>query len=189
MSFATEKASLLAILKENECSAAKDVYANMNAYADIPGIYFKYGNAFDGDNPYLNTLAVIFDDPSIVAEGIYYNKVAAGVVNPKIVLKSTYTTITVNLSGNYGDIEIGGASIITEIIITNNTLVGTLTIAGGSVVQKLTIDPGSCIESLIVKSENGQDSTLNKIVGSCVKNLGVSGDSDFGGFDCDYTLL
>lgn len=188
MSFATEKDALIAILKDKNCPATKDVYSNLNSYADIPTKFFRYGKAFDGDNVYLDTLAVLFDNPSLVAEGFIYNQVGAVLNNPKVVAKATYTTININTGGNYGQLDICDVSVIDEIIISGATRVESLNITGGSIVHKITVEAGSQIDMLLVKSENSLNSTLDKLSGSVIE-VAVSEDSTFGGYECEYIPL
>lgn len=186
MSFATEKAALIDILKEKQCSATKDIYNNLNSYADIPTYYFKYAKAFDGDNAYLDTLAVVFPDANLQAVGIYYNKTGIIITNPKVVIKSTDVIINVNAGGDYGDLEIGGASQVDELNIYGGTNVASLAVVGGSVVDVIEIDPDSSVDSLLVKSENGQNSEVTKVIGTNVNNAAASEDAVFGGFECEY---
>jgi hypothetical protein len=185
MSFQTDKDALIAILKDKQCAATKDVYANLNAYSDIPKFLFKYVKAFDGDNVYLDSIATVFDDTELVNNGIYYNKTGLTVTNPKAIIKSTNMIVNINSAGIFPDLEIIGASTGITINISNNTTVDSLSIAGGSTVDIINIQPGSCINTLLIKSENSQNSTLTKVVGKCVKNMGITEDSTFGGFECD----
>lgn len=182
-----EKSAIIAILKEKNCSATRDVFANMNTYDDLVRFFVKYGKAFDGDNAYLNSLFAIPDTAEMNAVGMYFD--AAGAVtltNPKVVAKYTGgVIININTGGIFKDLEIVGASHIQEIIISNNTVIDSLAIVGGSTVDLITIQPGSCINTILIKSENGQNSVLTKIDGTCVKNFGITEDSVFGGYECD----
>lgn len=182
-----EKDAILNILRNRDCGAAKDVYANLVNYEDLVFFFMKYGKAFDGDNAYLDSIAILPDDIQMQAVGIYYNKTGPlTITNPKVVIKCTGgITININAGGLYRDLEIVGASDIDDVIITNNTTIDSFTVAGGSTVNNIIIQPGSCILTMLIKSENGQDSTVNKIDGTCVKNFGLSANSTFGGYECD----
>lgn len=186
MSFVTEKAALINILKEKECTATKDVYNNLAAYSDIPRFFFKFTKAFDGDNAYLDTLAAVWDDASLQAVGVYYNKTGVTLTNPKVVIKCTNITINVGIGGDYGDLEIVGASQVNFLNIYNGTNVESLAVSGGSIVAVITIDPDSSVDTLLVKSENGQNSEVTKVIGTNVKNAAASPDSVFGGYECEY---
>lgn len=187
MSFATDKDAVIDILKEKRCNATKDVYNSLNAYSDIPKYLFKYGKAFDGDNAYLDTLMAEWDNASLAAVGVYYNQAGGTITNPKVVIKCTNVIVNINAGGNYGDLEIIGASQLDELNITNNTLIGSLAVAGGSVVDEINLEAGSEINTLLVKSENGQNSTVTKVVGGAgIKNAAAPSPSVFGGYECEY---
>lgn len=186
MSFATDKAAAINILKENECFATKDVYNNLNAYSDLPAFFFKYTKAFDGDNAYLDQLAAVWDDASLQAVGIYYNKTGTTITNPKVVIKCTNVTVNVNAGGAYGDLEIVGASQVNDLNISNSTDIESLAVAGGSSVTTITIDPDSSVDTLLVKSENGQNSTVETVSGANINNAAASPGSTFGGYECQY---
>ncbi len=183
----SEKDQLLTILKDKECSAAKDVYANLVNYDDLVKFFVKYGKAFDGDNAYLDSIAAIFDDAEMVAVGIYYNKTSVTLTNPKVVVKCTDCIININTGGIFRDLEIVDASQITVINITNNTKIDSMAVAGASEVEMINIQPGSCILTLLIKSENGLNSKIDKIDGDCVQDFSLSPDSEFGGFVCDVS--
>jgi hypothetical protein len=189
MAFPAEKDALLAILKENNCNATKDIYNNLNSYADIPIKYFKYSKYFDGDNALFDQLAVLWDDAGLTGAGVYYNKTGITITNPKLVGKSTNVVIEINAGGNFGPLEIADLSQVDEIIINGATNVEYIAVSGGSVVDKITIEAGSSVGVVMVKSENGLDSSVLKIDGPEQVETIVDEGATFGGFECNYVPL
>lgn len=180
----TKKQQVIDILKDRDCVAARDVSNNMNYYEDMVKMFAKWGKAFDGDNALLDSLLSIFTSGELNPVGIYYNETSGTILNPKIVAKSTGVDVTFDSGLSIKDVEIIGASIVGTLMITDETQIESLVVAGGSTVTLIDIEDGSVVDSLLIKSENGQNSTVTKIEGTGVKNVYQTEDSTFGGFVC-----
>ncbi len=147
---------------------------------------FQFIGLFDCDLEYLSQILNLFPDSVLVSNGVYYNKTAAIVTNPRVIVNSTYDNVIINAGGNFGPIEISKNSNITNINITNNTNVLSMGIGGGSQVSKLDVTSGSCVDTLVIKGCNGNNSTLDKIMeGSCINDFGIDDNATFNGYICD----
>lgn len=189
MSFSTDKALLIDVIKLKSCTETRAIQGASN-YSQLLTMFFQFAGLFDCDIAYLEEILDLFDDSILLANGIYYNKTGASVDNPKAVVKSTYTTININAGGSYGPLEILDGSIITKLNITNSTNVLSLGISGASEVGILTVASGSCIDTVVIKGCQGNNSKLDKIIeGSCINDLGVDANATFNGYICDLTEL
>lgn len=180
----TKKQSVLDLLINRDCVAARDISYNMNYYEDIVKMIVKWGKAFDGDNALLDSLLSIFTSGELNPVGIYYNETSGTITNPKIVAKCTGVDVTLNSGLNIRDVEIIGASTVGTLLIEAGTQIESLVVAGGSTVDVIEIEDGSLVDTLLIKSENGQNSTVTKIDGNGVNNVYPTEDSTFGGFVC-----
>lgn len=188
MSFATDKAALVALVKTKNCDIAAQISAAASYDALLPFLFQEAG-VFDCDTAYLNAVFSIFPDAELTSRNVYFNKLVAGatVTNPVAVINCTYDEIIINpgVEVPLRKLEIMLGSVIQKITVTNTSRVWTLTIGGGSVVNLLDVISGSCVDVLLVKSCDPIFSTLDKIEqGSCVDEMGIDTGSTFNGYTC-----
>ncbi len=185
MAFEDDKEAILLLVKAKRCPEAKFINTNAGTYAELLEMLFEFASTFDCDPAYLNDLLTLIDDTILTGLGVYFNK-AGTQTNPKVIVNSNYTNVTIDAGGAYEQLQIFNGSVIDELIIENNTLVDILAISGGSEVTKLQIENGSCVNAILVKACQDFDSKLDKIVdGSCVKNLQVDENATFNGYTCE----
>ncbi len=182
--FSADKARVTALIQTHNCSEIADVQA-ATSYARLLDLFFQFAGLWDCDLPYMTQVLDIFDDATLLENGIYYNKTAGGTVdNPNAVVNSTFDTININTGGLHGQLEILKGSLVDTIVVSNNTKVFSIAISGGSSVQLLDVRPdGSLVETLLVKACNGANSTLNLVVeGSEIDDIGIDQGSIFHGY-------
>lgn len=189
MAFEDDKTALLDLVKVKTCAQADYINANSSDYDDLLDMLFEFASTFDCDQAYLTAILTIFDDAILTARGVYFNKIGGTIDNPKVIVSSTYTLVQMNVGGAVDELQIFNASVITNIVVTNNTQLRHLVISGGSTVTKLdSTEEGSCVEIVLIKACATFNSTLDKIVeGSCVRNLGKDADATFNGYTCEIT--
>lgn len=184
MAFQDDKDALLAILTA-KCSEVKFINNNANNYAQLLEMFFEFATTFDCNPDYLADLLAIFADATLTGLGVYFNK-AGTQNNPKVIVASNYTNVTIDAGGDYEQLQIFNASVIDELIIDNNTNVDILVISGASEITRLDVKSGSCINTLFVKACNDLDSILDKVVeGSCINNIILDDNAIFNGYTCE----
>ena len=183
MSFLIDKQIIIDIVKANKCPDAQFIQDNANNYAELAFMLFEFSKTFDCDPTYLETLLATIDDALLLSLGIYYNKNAITITNPKWVIKCTNVNVVINTATQ--EIDIADYSTVNSVLITNNIVVELLNIGGGSVVDLLQVDSGSFLTVLLVKSCGLNISELTKVKdGSCINNIGIDTEAIYGGYEC-----
>ena len=188
--FNAKKAALINIVKENDCSYANFINENGNSYADLAGMLFSMAKEFDCNPLYLDQLFSPFDDADLISNGIYYNKSATTITNPKYVAKCTNVDVVVNAGGDYPILEIAHGSEVNDLTVSGNTIIEALTVGGGSEVNTLEVEDGSVINSLYVKGCNTYNSSISLIKqGSTINYIYVADDATITKIECEINPI
>lgn len=184
MSFATDKAAILNLLKARNCRLAVRLNTTLSSYDDMLVRLFERSREFDCDPAYLNSLCSALDDAVLVAMGVHYNKTGP-IVNPKLIVGGT-PTVTIQTGGRIDNFMVAGGANISLITITNNTYINYMEVMGGSTVTKIDVAMGSRIGELHVSKCDTVISTVSKITEqSYIGDITLAEDGAiFGGVEC-----
>jgi hypothetical protein len=187
MAFQDDKEEILAIIAEQSCKERAYVNERARNYEELADLIFEFSKTWDCDTTgYLEKMLDVVDDSILISQGIYYNKTLTDVTNPRIVVKSNITTITINSPASVvPQLLITRSSNISTVSVENNTDLNMLNICGASTVAVLNVTAGSMVEVVLVRACGANISSLQKIAAdSNVINISVDEGANYGGIDC-----
>lgn len=183
MSFATEKACILAKIELIGCQDVAKVDAKLVAYSDMLAAYYEDSNTFDCNPLYLSSLLDCSTPNTLKTNADIYYQESADATDPGLWVDGTAENITI--TADVDDFAIVGNSHITKLTIQTGVTVKVLTIGGGAILDILDVQGTGVVEYLRVTGCRTYKSTLGVIVrGSTVQNVKIDPGVIFGDYDC-----
>lgn len=184
--FYIDRQEIYDLVKAKGCRNALEIYQTYS-YAQLLEKLFEFAKTFDCDPTYLGQLLAVVDDAKRISLGVYVDKTGSSVTNPKWIVNSTYTTVTINQAIS---LEVVKGSHITNLIVDGSVVVPFLNIGSGAWVENLDVKAGSCVDTVTVKVCPDPDTEvapakLDLVTAeSCVNDLIADPGTTFGGFEC-----
>lgn len=185
MSFSTDKTCALEKLKAFDCQISEYISNILTGYDKVFAAYTALHQYFDCYPNFIYSFLDCFDEPSILAEGIYYNQTSASLTDAKLIVRGTATEVTIHSPDRTAEFIVAGDAVVNNVTVKGGGYVGVLSAQAGATIKVIDTQEESVIETLRIVGCNGIGATVNAATFEAqINKIDITGNGYFGGYNC-----